>query len=183
MVEEWRDVVGFEVLYEVSNLGRVKSHKGRNDKILTPIKCGKGYLQLILCADGKHKNVMIHRMVAKAFIPNPNEERTVNHKDGNKKNNCVDNLEWCSYSDNLKHAYANGLNHWNPKKGRKQTPVVKMDLHTHEILGEYESIGDAFRSLEEYGNKPVRCGSIARCCRGVYKSAHGYFWRFKESEE
>ena len=183
MIEIWKDIRGYEGLYEISNLGRVKSHKGKSDKIMRPAMCGKGYLKVMLCK-GKHdhKNMMIHRLVAEAFIDNPNNEETVNHRDGNKKNNCVNNLEWCSYSYNLKHAYKMGLNRWNPKKGLKQIPVKKMDLYTHEVLGEYKSIGDAFRSIEEYRNKPVRYDAIPRCCRGKLKSAHGYFWKFNESE-
>ena len=182
MNEVWKDIPGYEGIYEISNLGNVKSHFGKEERILVTNPCSSGYLKVVLCRDKHHKNVMIHRLVAEAFISNPYNERTVNHKDGNKKNNAVTNLEWCSYSNNQKHAYRTGLNKWNPKKGKKQIPVIKMDLHTHEVIGEYESIGEAFRSIEEYKDKPTRYDAISRCCKGILKSAHGYFWKFKESE-
>lgn len=180
MIEEWRDIVGFEGFYEISSLGRVRSHI--TSKILSPSLCSSGYPKLTLCKYGRHTQHMVHRLVAKAFLPNPDNMRTVNHIDGNKQNNQANNLEWCSHSDNQRHAYRMGLNRWNPKKGRKSMPVIKMDLFTHEVLGEYPSIGDAFRSIEDNKGKPTRYDNISKCCKGQLKSACGYYWRFKESE-
>ena len=108
MSEEWRPVVGYEGLYEVSSYGRVRSldrfyyrlHKG---KVLSPTKDRYGYLTVTLNCNGKSKTIKIHRLVAQAFIENPDNLPQVNHKDEVKSNNCVDNLEWCSakYNNNF----------------------------------------------------------------------------------
>lgn len=120
MIEEWRDIKGYEGLYQISNLGRVKSlnrvvicsngtsHKIK-EKILKNGYMTSGYLFVVLRKDDKSKNHSIHRLVAKAFIPNPKNCTDVNHIDGNKQNNCLYNLEWCTRSENLKHAVNIGL--------------------------------------------------------------------------
>lgn len=116
LTEEWRDVEGYEGIYQVSNLGRVKSLVGYNghvyikrEKILkNSLKdSGSGYKRygVTLSVKGKIKHCMVHKLVAKAFIPNPNNYEVINHKDGNSLNNHIDNLEWCTVSYNLQHAY------------------------------------------------------------------------------
>lgn len=121
MIEEWRDVVGYEGSYQVSNMGRIKGltrktkGRSRNDneftrmlpsKIMKPKRGGNtDYWYIALCKDGGIKYRSIHRLVAIAFIENPENKAEVNHKDGNKKNNLVDNLEWMTRSENLKHRY------------------------------------------------------------------------------
>lgn len=113
MIEEWRSIEGYEGLYEVSNTGQVRSldryvktcyeayklHKG---KILSPAKDKNGYLKVHLCYNGKHNIIRVHRLVAQAFLPNPDNLPEVNHKDEDKTNNNVDNLEWCDrkYNNN-----------------------------------------------------------------------------------
>ena len=127
MTEEiWKPVVGHEGLYEVSNLGRVRalermrrgvsSHSGKEffrripGKVLSPAPHSAGYLGLSLTkAGGKPVSHLIHRLVAEAFLPNPKELRCVNHIDANKKNNHVTNLEWCTFTENYRHAAALGL--------------------------------------------------------------------------
>ena len=112
MQEIWKDIEGYEGLYQVSNLGIVKSlprqYKNRkcNERIKSPSLAGKGYYRVSLCKNGIIKYYYIHQLVAKTFIPNPNNYKLVNHKDENKLNNCVDNLEWCDYKYNLN--YNNG---------------------------------------------------------------------------
>ena len=106
--EIWKDIIGYEGLYQVSSLGRVRSldrfyyrlHKG---KVLSPTKDRYGYLTVTLNCNGKSKTIKIHRLVAQAFIENPDNLPQVNHKDEVKSNNCVDNLEWCSakYNNNF----------------------------------------------------------------------------------
>lgn len=112
MIEQWKDVVGYEGLYKVSNMGKVYSypktwkagfgatvgHKGKERKV----SLGKnGYLNLLLNKDGKEKYHSVHRLVANAFIPNPNNLPVVNHIDENVTNNCVENLEWMTQKDNI----------------------------------------------------------------------------------
>ena len=112
MNEEWRTIEGYEGLYEVSNLGRVRSldmyvkcgygnyrlHKG---KVLSPTKDTNGYLRVVLSCNGKHKSITVHRLVAQTFILNPDNLPEVNHKDEDKTNNNVDNLEWCNRKYNI----------------------------------------------------------------------------------
>ena len=93
-MEQWRDIEGFDGLYQVSNQGRVKSLKYGKEKILKGVKSCNGYLTVGLCKDGKEVRKYIHRLVAEAFLPNPQNLPQVNHKDEDKTNNCVENLEW-----------------------------------------------------------------------------------------
>ena len=116
MNEEWRDIPGYEGLYQVSNLGRVKSLEKidargwhRKEKILVQIDNMHGYYQLMLYKNKNKKKISVHRLVALAFIPNPNNYPCVNHKDENPSNNCIENLEWCDDFENRTHAHKNGL--------------------------------------------------------------------------
>ena len=117
MIEEWRDIEGYEGLYQVSNLGRVKSlarvvirSDGKpntvNEKILK-YGMNRGYCAVVLCKDGKKKMYKVHRLVAMAFLRNPHNLPEVNHKDEDKKNNCVDNLEWCTSLYNINYGSHN----------------------------------------------------------------------------
>ena len=106
-MEVFVDIKGYEGEYQISNLGNVKSLK--RNKILSPSPHTKGYLKAQLLHNGKRKMVYIHRLVAEAFIPNPKELSQVNHKDGNRKNNAVENLEWCSCQENIIHSWRNAV--------------------------------------------------------------------------
>lgn len=114
--EQFKDVKAYEGFYQVSNRGNVLSLRFGKRKILKPqaLKVtkekGGGYLRIGLHKDGIVKMVQISRLVAAAFIPNPNNKPQINHKDGDKSNNCVDNLEWCTQKENNRHAYETGLN-------------------------------------------------------------------------
>lgn len=118
-MEIWKDVVGYEGYYQISNLGNVRSFDrihssglGRSyfkpGRILKTCVASHGYLSVALCFR-KQTSAQIHKLIAKAFIPNPNNYKCVNHKDGNKLNNNIDNLEWVSHAQNNKHAYDTGL--------------------------------------------------------------------------
>lgn len=107
--EKWRDIVNYEGFYQVSNFARIKSFYKGKVKILKLALSSKGHLRAHLYKDGKTKLLFVHVLVAKAFIPNPENKPCVNHKDGNKQNNSIDNLEWVTQSENVKHAYETGL--------------------------------------------------------------------------
>jgi hypothetical protein len=112
MKEIFKNVKGYEGIYQVSNLGNVKSlnyHRGKKEKILKPGMDLGGYLILTLCKNRKRENKTLHRLVAIAFIPNPENKATVNHINGVKTDNCVSNLEWNTYSENHLHAHKTGL--------------------------------------------------------------------------
>lgn len=183
MKEEWRDVVGYEGIYQVSSLGRVKSlpHKTkrgiRGGKILklsesnsnNPPKGWQTYLQVCLSRRSDERFFSVHRLVAEAFIPNPENKKTVNHKDGNRHNNNVDNLEWASQSENIKHSF--DVLKRKPSPTRKKAVVC---LETGEI---YETANLAAKALG------YKSGStIKGVCHGYkhYKTAHGYHWKFQE---
>ena len=172
-METWKSVVGYEGLYEVSDLGRVKSLWYGREKILKPQKDGWGYPHVILCKDGKKKTLKVHRLVAEAFIPNPNNLATVNHKDEVKTNNIVSNLEWMSQQDNnnfgsrtIRAAKAN-IN--NPALSNK---VQMFDKKTGELLATFPSISEAERVTG------IKRASISHCCTGISKSSGGYIWRY-----
>lgn len=115
MEEIWKDIPGFEGLYQASNLGRVKNvkpYKSKGyyyNKIKTPLQGGHVYHLISLYREGKPKTMQYHRAIALAFLPNPENKAEVNHKDGNKTNNVLSNLEWVTNSENGKHAYRTGL--------------------------------------------------------------------------
>ena len=107
--EEWRDVVGYEGYYQVSNFGRVKSLQRDTVKILKSKPAIGGYLRVVLCKNETKKNRPINILVAQAFIPNHENKKQVNHLDGDKKNNCMDNLAWATPAENIAHAFDMGL--------------------------------------------------------------------------
>ena len=170
--EEWKPIPGYEGLYEVSNYGRVRSFKwSSNGKILSPIKCGNGYLFVILYKDGKaKKHCTIHRLVAEAFIPNPSNFPQVNHMDECKKNNYFENLEWCSS------AYNNSYGTRTRRMAEKNSkPVVQLDKKGN-FISEFESLREASRRTG------IADENICRCCNhkpGRY-SAGGFIWIYKD---
>lgn len=137
-MEVWEWINNYEGDYQISNKGRIKSFKtNKIGKILKPKKDGKDkYLMICLCKNGNKKYYLIHRLVAETFIPNPENKLQVNHIDGNKKNNKVDNLEWVTCSENINHAYENDLN-------SKQVGVYVVDAFTGKIIKHFKSITSA----------------------------------------
>lgn len=103
MQEIWKDIEGYEGLYQVSNMGRVRNNK----KLLSPYNEGKGYLKVSLFKDKKCKRYKVHRLVANAFLPKAENKPMVNHIDENKHNNVITNLEWCSNQENVAYYYKN----------------------------------------------------------------------------
>lgn len=163
MSETWK-VIHLNTNYEVSNLGRVRNKKGL---LLKPQKTEKGYLRVDLSKDGKTKHYKVHRLVASAFIPNKNNLPQINHKDENKQNNRVDNLEWCTHKENTQHAFKTGL--YDNKLNMIRKPVVQYDLKFNKIK--------VWSCAEEVKNK-LNIGHIASVCKGERKTAGGYIWRY-----
>ena len=183
MQEIPKDIDGYEGYYQVSNLGRVRSvdrkveykrHKNktgmqvRKSKIKSLCKTKNGYLRIILSKKGKHKMLFVHRLVAQAFLPNPNNLREVNHIDCNKENNCVDNLEWVSSKENHKHAIKNKLY----AKTQKQILQIKNGI----VIKRFDSIMDATRELG-INNQGQ---NISKVAKGERKSTCGYQRKYDE---
>lgn len=175
MTEIWKAITNYEELYEVSNLGRVKSIErkvnngfgGRKvrERILKNIKDGAGYEHLRLCKDGHGKTFRIHRLVAIAFISNPQKKPEVNHKNGVKTNNFWKNLEWTTPKENSQHAWINGLS--NNDHSRKKVAQIKDGI----IYQVWDSSAEACRCLG------IIATGIANCCHGRAKSAGGFQWK------
>lgn len=141
MKEIFKDIKGYEGLYQVSNYGNVKSLK--NNIIKKPSKLPKGYLQMRLSKNGKCKYISIHRLVAQAFIPNPQFKPCVNHKDCNPQNNCVDNLEWCTYKENNSYK-----NHHLKSNISSAIYYLKKDYpNEKEIINKLQEIKSAIQKL------------------------------------
>ena len=163
-MEIWRDIEGFDG-YQISNEGRVRSFKRGKEKILKA-QINKGYLQLELRKNGVRKKEFIHRLVAQAFIPNPQNLPEVNHKDENKTNNCVENLEWCDRKYNVN--YGTGVQ----RRAKKQSKCVdQIDAVTGEIVHKW-------KSTLECGKNGYNYKDISHCCLGLRKTHKGYIWKY-----
>lgn len=173
LVVEWRDTYIYGEQYEVSNTGLVRNKF--TEHILTPQEDKKGYMRVRLSLHNKKATAKVHRLVAMAFIPNPENKPQVNHMDTNKNNNRVDNLEWATNGENQIHAYKHGRNYVTGKAGRKKIPVCKMDLNTGGVIETYKSLADAER---ENG---LHRSNIHKVLYGERRSTGGFGWRF-ESE-
>lgn len=179
MVEIWKDIEGYIGLYQVSSLGRVRSlpreiRNSRNEnmmstikgRILSPSDNGGGYLHVGLCKNGTIKYHTIHRLVAKAFIPNELNLPEVNHKDCQPSNNSVDNLEWCT-----RHYNANYDNAPMKKVMSVTKPVAQ--------IGKDGCVLHTFPSAKVASEFIGGCKSaITHCCNGRSKYSHGYKWRY-----
>ena len=180
MGEIWKPIKGFDGYY-VSNYGRVangktlRGSKRSGQPLKIQKKCKSGRLYVALIKDGKQYNFYLSRLVAEAFIPNPEGKPQVNHKDTDKHNNRVGNLEWATNSENQIHAYKTGLNYVTGRAGRKKKPVCKLNLNTGEVIGTYKSLADAGRENGLYS------ANIHKVLAGERKSTGGFGWRY-ESE-
>jgi len=181
-IEEWRNIEGYDGAYKVSNKGRVWSVSrlvrvgGKTgtvttkDMLLSQRQDQKGYMRVYLNDQGRTRFVPVHRLVALAFIPNPYNKPQVNHKDGNKQNNCVENLEWCTNGENQLHAYAIGLNYVTGRAGKPKKAVAQIDAKTNEIVGKFSSIAEAARTTG------IHSQNIGKVIRGDRNYAGGYRW-------
>ena len=183
MKESWKDITGLEGRYQVSNLGRIKSldrivNNGsgiwnRRGSILRPQK-RKGYLSINLPAGEIFKTKSIHRLVALAFIPNPLNLLEINHKDGIKENNHIDNLEWITSSENSKHAYKIGLC-VAPYLGK-----FGKDHNTSKQIFQFDKSMAPINTFESMSLARIITGisHVDACARGERKTAGGYIWKY-----
>ena len=184
MKELWKDISGYEGVYQISNLGRVKrlayiseiSPRGYkqymhfSEKILKPYTDKSGYVYTHLSKAGKTNAYLLHRLVAETFIPNPDNLPVVNHKDENKSNNCVDNLEWCTQQYNA--SYGNGA------ISRRNT-IRKLQ---GKEIEQYDLFGNLVDTLKTAHDKEPEFSTtkIIACCRGNRKTHKKYIWKYKE---
>lgn len=194
--EIWKDIPEYEGLYQASNLGRIRSlakkrKNGNNsfyyqkDIILKQQLRKNGYLYIFLWKENNKKQFSIHRLVATTFISNKTKNPQVNHKDGNKLNNNIDNLEWCTVSYNNKEAYRIGIKKptWLGKKGAEHPnynkkgklwfsskPVLQYDLNNN-FIKEWE--------CSEQAKEQGKYHHVSECCRGKRKTSNGYMWKYK----
>ena len=181
-------IKGYEGLYTVTRDGNVYSeekyrssgkykgiHKKRKLKQMVS-KSGKGYFVVNLYKDGKMKQKLVHRLIAEAFIPNPNGKIQINHKDGNTKNNSLDNLEWVTPKENSQHACDTGLSTaWHKGNTGKDTPTARpvLQISPGGEVTRWDCASDAVREFD------FDSGGITRACKGEYKTHKGFRWEYE----
>lgn len=160
--EVWKPIPNYEELYWVSNLGNIKS----KNKILKPTKNRDGYLYIHLYKNKKQTIKGIHIIVAKTFIPNPLNKTQVNHIDGDKWNNKIDNLEWVTPKENINHAYKIGL---------RNNDYIKRKIAQYDLNDNFIKVWDSLKEINETLNYSINM--ISYCCNGKFKTAYGYKWK------
>lgn len=171
----FKDIPGFENEYQATTDGKIwslKSKKFLSQQLRGPE--GKKYYYVCLCKNNHKQNFRVNRLVALTFIPNPNNLPCVNHKDCNKLNNNVSNLEWCSYEENNKYdnRIEKAIN--TRKKNGYCTKVAVYDKNTYELIKEFESARDAIRFFKLPNSAS---SNISAVLKGRKKSAYGYYWK------
>ena len=176
-MEIWKDVYDFPQKYEISNKGRLKN-KITNHIYKMTNRVG-GYFTIILYDKNHKRTARIHRLVAEAFIDNPNNYPCVNHKDLNKQNNCVENLEWCTSSYNTKHAISSGiditkgLNKHNKNKFKEKYGRLYQYDKDMQLMNIYENLDEAYRKTNICKRNILQCINHQQ----GRKQAGGYIWQ------
>jgi len=176
--EQWKKTEGYGGIYEVSTYGRGRTidrvtvdcngmKRKIKKRILGLAINALGYPVMGMYVNGHGGGKTVHRLVAKAFIPNPNNLPCINHVDGDKTNNHVSNLEWCDHSYNMKHACDTGL-----VKSPGSVKRRVRQLLNGQVVGTFESVSEAARSIS------INRSCVSRCCTGSYPSAGGYQWEY-----
>lgn len=173
--EVFKEIPTYEGKYWVSNFGNVKSLYRGKYFIMKPHKSELGYLRVRLSKDNKAKTFIVHRLVALMFVPNPYNYKEVNHIDGNKENNCADNLEWCTRSENIKHAFDMGLK-FN-KKGEES--LLSVCFNQFDLEGNFIRTWKCVKTAAEELGIPDR-RQITQNLYGRSKTCMGYIFSFKD---
>lgn len=172
MNEVWKPVKGYEGLYEVSNTGKIR----RNGYLMSQHQCRNGYLRCKLTKNGKPKMKLLHRLVAEAFIPNPDNLPQVNHVNENKTDNRVENLEWCTCQYNINYGHRK-----EKVKAKELNGIRSKQVEQYTIEGElikvYPSLNEAARQTG------LKLSNLNSCClnKPHYKTCGGYIWKYKEA--
>lgn len=166
--EEWKEINGFPN-YRISNLGNV--YNINSNEYIKPFN-NNGYKRVNLYYNRKQKSIYVHRLVAEAFLDNFNNCRVINHKDEDKTNNSVENLEWCTFEYNINYGTRTLRANKTNTNGKLSKPVLQFTLDG-EFVREWES-------TMECGRNGFNQGHVAECCRGERKSHKGYIWKYKE---
>ncbi len=179
MVEQeiWKDIPNYDGIYQASNLGRIRNAKTLS--IRKPINYGP-YYTLQLSINGNRKLFLVHKLIAATFIPNPLNKREINHIDGNKHNNRVDNLEWVTRKENAMHSAKTGLQTKEQFKKANSCAIAKtqkplLQIKNGKVIARYKSLRDACRKLK------MSSGYISDFIKGKTrcKKAYGYEWRYE----
>ena len=168
MKEIWKDKKDYEGHYQVSNFGRVKSIKFGKERILKLTKDKDGYFFVNLYKNNKSKAFKVHRLVAEAFLPNTDNLPLINHKDEDKSNNIVSNLEWCDVKYNTNYGTRNKRIGKSNTNGKRSKPVLQYTLDG-KFVREWES----YRECKRNG-----FNHVSECCRGKLKSCGGFIWKY-----
>lgn len=187
MQEIWKDIKNYEGMYQVSNLGNVRSLTRRvntfngfrttKGKVLKPLLSNTGYYRVDLKRNQSDNYVSIHKLVAEAFVPNPNNYTVINHKDNDRLNNYATNLEWCTQSYNVKYAYINGNAKSTPgcfKKGN--IPHNRKKISQYDLEGNFIKTYDSIKQASLLNN--TSDSNIHFCLANKTKTAGGYIWRY-----
>lgn len=193
MAEELWKVIPEYNLYEVSSLGRVRckervkkcghGHHMQKEHLLKLMNNKYGYYYVQFKQDGKCHKYYVHRLVAMAFIPNPENKPYINHKDNNPHNNCVDNLEWCTPKENYDWMAIQGRNkrtkQWlerlHSSQSKFYTPVIATNIKTGETL--------SFPKLNDVSKKGFQPSCVSNCCKGKRMTHKGYYWKYANIKE
>lgn len=168
LIGKW--IKNFEGTHSVTEDGHIYRYSNGQAIEVAQVKHTQGYLYSTLTRNGVQTNVLVHRVLAEAFIPNPENKKYVNHIDGNKSNNDLSNLEWCTSRENCLHAYATGLNTHKRKIAQYTTDGT--------LIATYNSLTEAQEAVGKPGKKNIACClRLDRC-----KTAYGYVWRYLNEE-